>query len=1077
MKVVALVSGGKDSYFNMMECQRYGHEVVVLANLAPEDESVEELDSFMFQSAAHSAIESQAECLGIPLIRRAIVGTAAQQGMSYSKTAGDEVEDLYELLQDVKRKYPEVEAVSSGAIFSNYQRVRVENVCTRLGLKSLAFLWRRRQSVLMETMLSEGLYAVVVKVCSIGLNPENHLGKSLNELLPVFRDLHKRFEFHVCGEGGEYETLTLDCPLFKKKLVIDRSSVYRHQDDDYSPVALLTIEECHAEPKGEASDGGSTHAMQPPIAPAAAATTAATTSAAAVELPALPHPLPKPLEQYLSADKSMLCLHGLRYDTAQTAGIEVEEEIRVVMEAAGAALRANGFSFTDVCYVRLWLADMSLFPRVNGVYSGYFLEKEGATGAGHRSPGAPSRACVTLPLKSQKFHASGEGVVRVMLDVWAYAASVARLDRGYWPDVRVSGAVEGADDEQEDGGEWRLAHSKPDEGIDSTFAQKLEIQALPELSPSPRSVLHVRSVSRWAPVCIGPYSQANVLRGCLVLLAGQIGLDPPTMELVRGLPQDGAAAGASDAGASDAGASDAGGAAGTLVDGFCAAAHGSDWEAQLHRAMLNNQRVLRCLKSALHCTLGGVVYLSEKAWGEIRNEAATLKSGSGGSGGSGGSAGGAGGAGAGKGDAAAANLFRQKFESCLNRYPRGHSDTGYGSDDDQDADEEGGEAAESAGAGVGREDGSGGAAVGAGTGAGAGASNGSRVLPGPSLLFAVVPTLPKAADIELEFMSFTEQVVNRLLLQPSEWIDTRTDSRSTERSTERSTDTGSVEVSKNALAPAKRGDAATGGTSAGAAGAATSTGRTSGCYPYPSSTGQSVAVDPSLAAAGGAGDETDTASEFGAATQWHFRCLPRCALSGVVLLSARLPAGVPLDSETVAIGTPSIPMDKRLLQSMAQSLLAEEAIDLIAAQFSRFGGGGSSSDEGAAGTAAAAAIAAAANAAAAAGVDEDEVEIDFGHDFSRADLECFYRKEDPAKIPQVGKIMQVGASMFSRHLVETTSAAACAGLLTYALAAERYRSGTTRHRAVTLLYTPMHSYALLYTPIHPYALLYTLIHS
>jgi diphthamide synthase (EF-2-diphthine--ammonia ligase) len=29
----------------------------------------------------------------------------------------------------IQERYPEVEAVASGAIFSNYQRLRVENVC------------------------------------------------------------------------------------------------------------------------------------------------------------------------------------------------------------------------------------------------------------------------------------------------------------------------------------------------------------------------------------------------------------------------------------------------------------------------------------------------------------------------------------------------------------------------------------------------------------------------------------------------------------------------------------------------------------------------------------------------------------------------------------------------------------------------------------------------------------------------------------------------------------------------------------------------------------------------------------
>lgn len=35
MRVVALISGGKDSCFNMMQCIAAGHEIVALANLYP----------------------------------------------------------------------------------------------------------------------------------------------------------------------------------------------------------------------------------------------------------------------------------------------------------------------------------------------------------------------------------------------------------------------------------------------------------------------------------------------------------------------------------------------------------------------------------------------------------------------------------------------------------------------------------------------------------------------------------------------------------------------------------------------------------------------------------------------------------------------------------------------------------------------------------------------------------------------------------------------------------------------------------------------------------------------------------
>jgi enamine deaminase RidA (YjgF/YER057c/UK114 family) len=45
-----------------------------------------------------------------------------------------------------------------------------------------------------------------------------------------------------------------------------------------------------------------------------------------------------------------------------------------------------------------------------------------------------------------------------------------------------------------------------------------------------RSVLHVQSISRWAPACIGPYSQCSTI-GSINFPAGQIGLDPPYMKL------------------------------------------------------------------------------------------------------------------------------------------------------------------------------------------------------------------------------------------------------------------------------------------------------------------------------------------------------------------------------------------------------------------------------------------------------------------------------------------------------------------------------------------------------------------
>lgn len=60
---------------------------------------------------------------------------------------------MFILLNEVKQQIPSVAAVSSGAIASDYQRLRVENVCSRLGLVSLAYLWKQDQSLLLRDMV------------------------------------------------------------------------------------------------------------------------------------------------------------------------------------------------------------------------------------------------------------------------------------------------------------------------------------------------------------------------------------------------------------------------------------------------------------------------------------------------------------------------------------------------------------------------------------------------------------------------------------------------------------------------------------------------------------------------------------------------------------------------------------------------------------------------------------------------------------------------------------------------------------------------------------------------------------
>ena len=72
--------------------------------------TTDEIDSYLYQTVGQDAIQLVADALEIPLIRRIITGEAIQQGSEYGSrltlkhggVQGDETEDLFELLSEVK---------------------------------------------------------------------------------------------------------------------------------------------------------------------------------------------------------------------------------------------------------------------------------------------------------------------------------------------------------------------------------------------------------------------------------------------------------------------------------------------------------------------------------------------------------------------------------------------------------------------------------------------------------------------------------------------------------------------------------------------------------------------------------------------------------------------------------------------------------------------------------------------------------------------------------------------------------------------------------------------------------------
>lgn len=391
MKVVALVSGGKDSTYNMLHCVLQGHDIVAMANLhPPASAESDEMDSFMYQTVGSNALEMYSECMGgVPMYRQAIMGTSAIQTLEYKPVAAqnDETEDLYQLLQTVVQNHPEVKGVSVGAILSTYQRTRVENVCQRLGLTSLAYLWERSQSELLDEIIEGGVDARIIKTAAYGLG-KRHLGQSLGDIRSELIKMNSMFGLHLCGEGGEYETLVFDSPLFVKRLVANTRDIVGSAQDEVYHLSLRDFstvqkDEETDEPFGLENIQDWKHKIALP--------------------PLLEDNYQEILDQItteeLIDETPEVVLTSVYYEVAPsntsasiynlTAPLEakhgsIEEEARqLFLKVSEVAKTLDISSSAQFTFSSLILSSMSDFQTVNSIYSTQFLE-----------PLPPARACI-----------------------------------------------------------------------------------------------------------------------------------------------------------------------------------------------------------------------------------------------------------------------------------------------------------------------------------------------------------------------------------------------------------------------------------------------------------------------------------------------------------------------------------------------------------------------------------------------------------------------------------------------------------------------------------------------------------
>jgi len=208
LKLAVLYSGGKDSTFAIYSAKMDGHDVKCLVTIFPiSDES-----KFLHYPNV-SITKLQAQSMKLPHL----------YGIASSDDTEIEISGLESLLAQAKQDFG-VEGMVHGGILSEFQKNHFEDICKKLNLKIISPLWNIDQKQYMKKLIESNFKFIITSVSSDGLD-DSWLGREITKNdVDDLEKLSLKHGFNLSFEGGEAESLVLDCPLFSAPVKIIRSN-------------------------------------------------------------------------------------------------------------------------------------------------------------------------------------------------------------------------------------------------------------------------------------------------------------------------------------------------------------------------------------------------------------------------------------------------------------------------------------------------------------------------------------------------------------------------------------------------------------------------------------------------------------------------------------------------------------------------------------------------------------------------------------------------------------------------------------------------------------------------------------
>ncbi|MFH1424938.1 MAG: diphthine--ammonia ligase [archaeon] len=198
MKLAVLFSGGKDSTMALHKVLKQGHDVTHLVSAFPKNP-----ESMLYHTSNIELTKLAAEAIGIPLLKLEVE--------SLEDTG--EAAELEEALEKL-----DIEGIVVGGVSSKYQARIFSAIADKLGIEMIAPYWGKPHEELIREAIGAGYDIRITSVSADGLD-ENWLGRKLDlETLEELKKLKETYGVDIGGEGGEYCTVVVAGPIFKKRI-------------------------------------------------------------------------------------------------------------------------------------------------------------------------------------------------------------------------------------------------------------------------------------------------------------------------------------------------------------------------------------------------------------------------------------------------------------------------------------------------------------------------------------------------------------------------------------------------------------------------------------------------------------------------------------------------------------------------------------------------------------------------------------------------------------------------------------------------------------------------------------------